>query len=524
MRAGILSSALLVSLLAAAPAYAGVGSVTFDTSGHHVFQTPAGAGTLQVTLAGERGAMSPSNLSDNGGPGALATGFIATSAGTPYDIAVDVGGGDGPGETGDGGGATDIRLCGAAICSPGARLLVAGGGGGQGGSVFGGGGGAAGTTGNAAAGASGGALSGTPGAGGAGATTSSGGGNGAAGQGGAGSGGSTVAAWPGGGGGGGLFGGGGGGGSNNPVAGGGGGGGGTSGAPSADVTGEIFTLSAGRSAYAVITYSESVAPAPTLTAPGTLADRTPALAGTAGIDTGDDAFVRLEVSNGAGVVATGTGSVDPATGAWSGALAAPLGDGTYTLKVIQGDAAGNEGSAATPLTIDTTGPAISIAAPADGASLALGETAAAAFTCSDPAGVASCAGTRDTGAALDTAGAGERRFTVVATDTLGNTSTRTVSYSVRAAQQLAITGATVKRCAKPRRCARVTVTGTAPDGRVKLLATRGSSARRVSKLAANGRFTLRLNLPLGARRARWELTITQGLAAAERRVSLPRRS
>jgi hypothetical protein len=36
-------------------------------------------------------------------------------------------------------------------------------------------------------------------------------------------------------------------------------------------------------------------------------------------------------------------------------------------------------------------------------------------------------------------------------------------------------------------------------------------------------FTLRLNLPRRARRARWDLTVTQGSAAAERRVRVPKR-
>jgi hypothetical protein len=100
-----------------------------------------------------------------------------------------------------------------------------------------------------------------------------------------------------------------------------------------------------------------------------------------------------------------------------------------------------------------------------------------------------------------------------------------VSYTVRSAPQtqLAITRATVRKCARPRRCARLTVTGTGPDGRVTLIATRGGSARRMTARVAGGVFTLRLNLPRRARRARWDLTVTQGSAAAERRVRVPKR-
>jgi hypothetical protein len=182
-----------------------------------------------------------------------------------------------------------------------------------------------------------------------------------------------------------------------------------------------FALNPASAAYAVIVYTESVAPAPTLTAPaGPLTDPIPAFGGTAGSDTGDADTLRLEVSDSTGVVATGTGSRVPGTGRWTGAIATPLADGTYTVKVTQEDAAGNAGSATAPLTIDTTGPAITIGAPADGASLALGEEVTAVFTCTDRAAVARC----DAGATLDTAAPGEHRFTVVATDTLGNISTR----------------------------------------------------------------------------------------------------
>ena len=52
------------------------------------------------------------------------------------------------------------------------------------------------------------------------------------------------------------------------------------------------------------------------------------------------------------------------------------------------------------------------------------------FTCADDVGVESCVGSVANGAALDTSKLGSRRFTVTATDTAGNITTKSVAYMV----------------------------------------------------------------------------------------------
>ena len=78
---------------------------------------------------------------------------------------------------------------------------------------------------------------------------------------------------------------------------------------------------------------------------------------------------------------------------------------------------------------DITGPSISIGAPSN--YYLLNQKVAAKYSCSDPDdAVATCAGPVATGADIDTSFAGTHAFTVVATDSHGNTSTRTLVYQV----------------------------------------------------------------------------------------------
>jgi hypothetical protein len=82
---------------------------------------------------------------------------------------------------------------------------------------------------------------------------------------------------------------------------------------------------------------------------------------------------------------------------------------------------------------DSAAPAITISSPADGTAVALGAPLTAAFSCADPAGgtgLASCTGTTANGAALDTSTGGAHTLTVTAADVAGNTSTKSVSYTV----------------------------------------------------------------------------------------------
>ena len=82
--------------------------------------------------------------------------------------------------------------------------------------------------------------------------------------------------------------------------------------------------------------------------------------------------------------------------------------------------------------VDTTqGPAIIIDRPLAEAVFTLNQQVSPDFACSDPGGVASCTGSPLVGGFVDTRTVGTHTFTVTATDLAGNTSTKTVTYSVR---------------------------------------------------------------------------------------------
>lgn len=82
---------------------------------------------------------------------------------------------------------------------------------------------------------------------------------------------------------------------------------------------------------------------------------------------------------------------------------------------------------------DLTAPAVTVAAPVDGATYHLGTVVAADFACADEAGgwgLTSCTGTTAVGDEIDTASIGTKSFSVTASDEAGNTATKTVQYEV----------------------------------------------------------------------------------------------
>lgn len=84
-------------------------------------------------------------------------------------------------------------------------------------------------------------------------------------------------------------------------------------------------------------------------------------------------------------------------------------------------------------TIEEVAPALSIGAPAADASYLQGSVVRADYTCADEsAGIRSCGGTVAVGTAVDTATPGRKIFSVTAVDNAGNTTTKTVAYTVRA--------------------------------------------------------------------------------------------
>ena len=76
------------------------------------------------------------------------------------------------------------------------------------------------------------------------------------------------------------------------------------------------------------------------------------------------------------------------------------------------------------------GPAVSVTIPTEGAAFDLGQTVAADYECTAPAGVESCVGSVADGQAIDTSSPGAKSFTTTATDADGGSVTITRSYTV----------------------------------------------------------------------------------------------
>jgi hypothetical protein len=93
-------------------------------------------------------------------------------------------------------------------------------------------------------------------------------------------------------------------------------------------------------------------------------------------------------------------------------------DRTFTIDFIDGD---------------TTDPSVTITTPPDGAVYSAGQVVLADYACTDESGgsgIASCTGDVADGAAIDTSTFGPKTFTVVGTDSAGNSATATHAYTV----------------------------------------------------------------------------------------------
>jgi hypothetical protein len=108
--------------------------------------------------------------------------------------------------------------------------------------------------------------------------------------------------------------------------------------------------------------------------------------------------------------------------------------GLHTLTVSSTDAVGNHTTSTATYGVfqsDTTPPAISIASPEDGQLVNKGANLKASYACSDDdSGIVSCEGSGPNGASLDTSTLGEHTLSVAASDHAGNSSSRTVHYTV----------------------------------------------------------------------------------------------
>ncbi len=316
MRKGLVVGGALVALLAcAAPARAGNANVTITQAGQSSFKVPTGVTSVQAVATGQHGG------GVNGGQGARVASTLQVTPGELFSVLVASGGG--VGQTAGGG------LSG--LIQAGTPQVIA----------AGGGGGAAGAGGNAGASAPGGGGAGTiagPGQGGGGAATSGGSLTGGAG------------AATGGGGGAGYYGGGGGG----DDAGGGGG--------ASYPAGASVSLSSAAPSV-LLSYSEDIAPLLAVEAPRSLNPAT--VRGTGGTDGGDTPSVTVSYFPGA--TATGDARATAnvgfgSDGAWSSPVP-ELPSGTWTVEVVQTDAAQNETRVTRTFRVDTVGPEISFTAP-----------------------------------------------------------------------------------------------------------------------------------------------------------------
>ena len=133
----------------------------------------------------------------------------------------------------------------------------------------------------------------------------------------------------------------------------------------------------------------------------------------------------------------GTGLANPADASFSLVTSVDAGIETANASTDSRVVCDLEGNCATagPIggnRIDRKAPSISVTTPASGAVYPLNESVAAAYACADGgSGTSSCAGTVANGAPIDTSSTGSRTFVVSTADAVGNSSTATVTYTVK---------------------------------------------------------------------------------------------
>ncbi len=143
---------------------------------------------------------------------------------------------------------------------------------------------------------------------------------------------------------------------------------------------------------------------------------------------------------------SGSGLANPADASF--VLTTSIADGVENANAttdsrVVCDAAGNCATAG-PIAgnkIDRKAPVITLVTPADGATYKFNKTTNADYTCADAgSGIAACAGTVANGTPIDTWTKGVKTFVVTATDSVGNTTSRTVTYTSSPAARRASDG------------------------------------------------------------------------------------
>ena len=134
---------------------------------------------------------------------------------------------------------------------------------------------------------------------------------------------------------------------------------------------------------------------------------------------------------------SGTGLAHPADASFSLATSVDAGIETANASTDSRVVCDVEGNCATagPVAgnrIDRKAPSITVNTPANGAVYPLNENVAADYACADGgSGSSSCAGNVADGGPIDTSATGSKTFVVNASDAVGNSSTATVTYTVK---------------------------------------------------------------------------------------------
>ncbi|MFN2614988.1 MAG: Ig-like domain-containing protein, partial [Actinomycetota bacterium] len=125
------------------------------------------------------------------------------------------------------------------------------------------------------------------------------------------------------------------------------------------------------------------------------------------------------------------GTQVPVSGPSTGATFNVTRQGVHSTWCDARDGANNYGTGYDTVPLDTAGPAIAISSPAQSARYVRGASVAAGYSCTDSfSGATACNGSVPNGVPIDTSTPGTKTFTVGSIDAAGNSSAKSVTYTV----------------------------------------------------------------------------------------------